>query len=299
MLWRVRVSMVDRPGSLARLAAECGSAGLNILGLQVFPGLETVTDELVLGTPEGWTEADLTRLIEAAGDQLVSAAPCAEAALADQPTRYVQAARTILAQPSAFPEVVAALFDAEADPPGGDAAAALDVLDLVVGDVAVQVRRTAPFTDTERARGAALADLVSDVLARSRAETSLPVVARRTAGDAEPEYVVGEDRVSAVVGETVVGHAVVHSEAGEPGVREVTISVDLAWQRRGIGTRLLTEAARLTPRLGAREMVFTTRADNQVVLPLVLASGLRSRIRMTADRLVVRIPLVGLGVGGG
>ena len=54
MLWRVRTSMPDRPGALAVLAQNCGAAGVNILGLQIFPGVEAVTDELVLRTPEGW-----------------------------------------------------------------------------------------------------------------------------------------------------------------------------------------------------------------------------------------------------
>ena len=58
----------------------------------------------------------LADLMETSGGRSVSAAPCTEAALTDQPTRYVQAARAILAQPASFPEVVAQLFDAEADP---------------------------------------------------------------------------------------------------------------------------------------------------------------------------------------
>jgi ribosomal protein S18 acetylase RimI-like enzyme len=290
MLWRVRVQLGDQPGTLAALAEQCGAAGLNILGMQVFPGVDTVTDELVLRTPDTWSDADLARLVESAGGTAVSAASCTEAALTDQPTRYVQAARTILAQPAAFPEVVATLFDAEADPAPGSAGAQ-DRMDLLVGDVAVQVRRTAPFTDTELARGAALADLVSDVLARSHAESSIPMAGRRLASGAVPVYDVGEDRVTAMVDGTVVGLAVLRSEAGEPGIREVTVSVDLAWQRRGIGTRLLTEVARLATRQGATDIVCTTRADNQAVLPLILASGLRSRIRMTANRLTVRVPV--------
>ena len=39
---------------------------------------------------------------------------------------------------------------------------------MTVGEVQVQVRRTAPFMATEHARGSAIADLVTDVLARSR-----------------------------------------------------------------------------------------------------------------------------------
>src|SRR5689334_7884663 len=136
MLWRVRTTLPDRPGALAVLAATCGEAKVNIIGLQIFPGVEAVTDELVLSTPDDWTEADL----------------------ADQPTRYVQAARAILAQPASFPDVVGRLFDAESDPAAG-ASAHLDVMEMTVGDVQVQVRRSAPFTATEHARGSAMADL--------------------------------------------------------------------------------------------------------------------------------------------
>lgn len=40
MLWRVRVTLEDRPGALAALAVRCGADGVNILGLQVFPSLD-------------------------------------------------------------------------------------------------------------------------------------------------------------------------------------------------------------------------------------------------------------------
>ena len=40
MLWRVRTTLPDRPGALAVLAQRCGAAGVNILGLQIFPGIE-------------------------------------------------------------------------------------------------------------------------------------------------------------------------------------------------------------------------------------------------------------------
>lgn len=271
MLWRVRTTLPDRPGSLAALAAACGDAGVNILGLQIFPGVESVTDELVLRTPDGWGESEIADLVA----HPVSASPCTEAALVDQPTRYVQAARSILGQPAAFPEVVARLFDAEAG------AGEQDVMELLVGDVQVQVSRTTPFTATEHARGAAMAELVSDVLARDRAVP--PSSGRRVGTGAAPEYVVDGDAVSATVDGVSVGLAVVAVDG------EVTLRVDPAWQRRGIGTRLLVDAARLAHTLGVDEIVLTTRADNQAVLPMVMAAGLRGRIRMAGDQLTVRI----------
>jgi len=299
MLWRVRTTLPDRPGALAVLARNCGEAGVNILGLQIFPGVDAVTDELVLRTPTGWGLAEIARLIEASGGVSVSCAECTEHALVDQPTRYVQSARTILAEPARFPEVVARLFDAEADPVEGALAPVQDVMEMIVGDIAVQVRRTAPFTATEHARGAAMAELVSDVLGRSTAtaDALLPAPSRRVGSSAAPDYVVDEDGVAAWVDGTVVGLAMIRSEsAGSPGsagagTRAVSLRVDPAWQRRGIGTRLLNDVARLAAGQGVDEIVLATRADNQAVLPMVLAAGLRGRIRMAADVLTVRIPV--------
>jgi GNAT superfamily N-acetyltransferase len=302
MLWRVRTALPDRPGALAALATACGEADVNILALHVYPGIESVTDELVLQTPEDWKLGDLTALIEGAGCVTVSSLPCTEAALVDQSTRFVQAARAILGQPASFPEVVAGLFDAEADPPPGDETVH-DALEMTVGDVAVQVHRATPFTATEHARATAMAGLVSDVLGRSASAAnqssstqSQPdpgsvVWGRRLGAGVVPDFVVDGDAVAAMVDGTVVGSAVLLLEAAEPGVREVRLHVDPAWQRRGIGTRLLVDVARLASGRSAQEILITTSADNQAVLPMVLSAGLRGRIRMAADVLTVRVPV--------
>jgi GNAT superfamily N-acetyltransferase len=282
MLWRVRTTLPDRPGALALLAEQCGLADINILGLQIFPGVEAVTDELVLRAPDEWGPEQLVALLEASGGTAVKVLRCTEAALTDQPTRYVQAAREIVDRPASFPEVVARLFDAEAEPP----AEGYDSMELTVGDVQVLISRGTAFTGTEHARGSAMAGLVSEVLGR------VPRAHSQPAG-VQPAYVVAGDSVSAVVDGVTVGTATLH-EAAEPGTRSLTLRVEGDWRRRGIGTRLLVDAGRLANELGVDEMVLTTGSDNGAVLPMVLAAGLRGRIRMAGNQLTVRVPVRGL-----
>ncbi len=288
MLWRVRTTLADRPGALAELTTACGAAGVNILALQVFPGVDRVTDELVLRTPDDWELADLADLVERSGGSRVSVLPCTEATLGDQPTRYVLAARSILAQPASFPDVVAHLFDAEADPASSPLEPLLDAMDLEIGDVSVQLRRTVPFTAAEHARGAALAELVTDVLAAAQPR-SAPVPGDGGDGDGAPTLETGEAAVSAYVGGAVVGSA--SWTVDDERAWHLDLVVDPAWRRRGIGSRLLLESVRAARAGGAEELVVRTSADNQAVLPLVLGSGLRGRIRMGADDLTVRIPV--------
>jgi GNAT superfamily N-acetyltransferase len=295
MLWRVRATLPERPGALAALAAECGAAGVNILGVQVFPGIEAVTDELVLSTPDAWDAADIAELVGRAGAESVIAAPCTEAALTDQPTRYVQAARAVLDTPASFPEVVAALFDADVLPVGGSQ----DVMEMTVGAVQVQIRRDAPFTATEHARGSAMADLVNDVLGREQHHPHHPAFAlsdnRRMGAGSSPGYhVEGRSAVASLEG-VRVGVATLRDAGPDlPDVLPVDLEVDPAWQRRGIGTRLLSDAARLANGLGAEAILLTTRSDNQAVMPLVMAAGMRGRIRMAGDTLTVRIAVCDL-----
>ena len=300
MLWRVRTTLPDRPGALAALAQRCGDAEVNILALQIFPAVGAVTDDLVLRTPAGWHADQVVALVAAAGGTGSEATACTEAALDDQPTRYVQAARAILDHPMTFPDVVGRLFDAgpAASPPLGPDETG-DVMEVTVGDVVMQVRRRSPFTATEHARGAALADLVSDVLRRTDREPGgRRLTGRRLGTGIAPDYLVDGPSVSAVVDGVVVGLAsVLPGQSGAGGgdggadERAVTLRVDPAWQRRGIGTRLLVDVSRLAQAMGAHEVVLTTDPANQAVLPMVLAAGLRGRIRMSGDVLTVRVPV--------
>lgn len=287
MLWKMRISLADRPGSLSGVARCCGDAGVNIVGMQVFPGIGSVTDELVVDVPADWALADLRALAGEAGADFVDAHRCRDEVLLDQATRHVEAARTIIDAPSRFPEVVAQLLDAEPEPIDGSTS---DSMDLVVGDVVVQVHRAAPFTATEHARGVSIAALVSDVLRRDASYAARVSPDGPAAPTVAPELVSETHAVNVVVGSVVVGRAVLGADAHE-GSRPVQLEIDPGWRRRGLGTRLLMESARLSAALGDDELTLVTTADNRAVLPLVLGSGLRGRIRLSGQELHVRVPV--------
>ncbi|GAA3544984.1 GNAT family N-acetyltransferase [Nocardioides daeguensis] len=287
MLWRVRAGLPDRPGALAELAAACGRSGVNIQTVQVFPEGGSVTDELVLQVPQDWTPAQLRALVTAAGGEAVSALPVTTAALEDQPTRYVQAVRAIVAQPASFPDVVAHLFDADTAPSDGTE----DVLEMTIGgSTTIQVRRDTPFTSVERARATALTELLAQVL-----DAQAPPVPPQQPGTTDPDFVTTGAVVSALAGGKVTGRAeFTPGEGEEPW--PVDLWVDPAWHRRGVGTRLLADVARAARSAGADEIVLTAPSDSKAVLPMVLAAGMRGRIRMAGDVLTVRIALGDLRV---
>jgi GNAT superfamily N-acetyltransferase len=280
MLWRVRATLPDRPGVLAGLATACGWANGNIVAVHVFREEGTVTDELVIDLPAGAGPATIAEIVADADGTLVSAAQCSPAAAEDQPTRYVRAAQRIIERPMAFPEIAAELFDAGISVEG----IAADVLEMVVGGVAtVQIRRAIPFTSVERARAMALADLVGQVLDARTVPTPRATLA------ATPDYVAEGDTVSALAGGHVAGRATL--TVTEAGPWPVDIWVDAGWQRRGIGTRLLSDIARAARSQGAGEIVLVAPAHSSAVLPMVIAAGMRGRIRVTDANLTVRISL--------
>lgn len=109
-----------------------------------------------------------------------------------------------------------------------------------------------------------------------------------------PTYEVKDLAVTAYVGGVVVGQACLgETELGREGgrLRRVEVGVEPAWRRRGIGRRLLLEAARLAASLGSNEIVLSARGADPAVVPMVLAAGLRTRVKLVGDVLTVSVPL--------
>ncbi len=156
----------------------------------------------------------------------------------------------------------------------------------VGGSATIQIRRDTPFTTTERDRAAALADLVGEVL-----DAQAPPAPHQP-GAGDPDFVTSGAVVSALAGGKVAGRAE-YTAVGD-GPWPVDLWVDPAWHRRGVGTRLLADVARAARSAGAEEIVLTAPSDTKAVLPMVLAAGMRGRIRMAGDTLTVRIAITDL-----
>ena len=265
MFFRVRASLTDRPGALALLATRCGDAGLNILGLQIFPDLGQVTDELVISTPEDWTARAVAELVGGAGGDEVSVEPCTTHDLIDQPTRWLGAAQDVVDDPSALPHLLERLLGPHPE----------------------------KWSATEHSRAGALTSLAEGVAARSGREAvpgSVPITPRSSG----VEYAETPSGLQARIGGHVVGVAGFAPTAAQ----ELTIEVAPAWRRLGIGTQLLTRGCAVAAARGMTEVVLLAPAEDEGFVSMVCGAGLRARIKVTQGVLQARIALPGGPVTG-
>ncbi len=254
MFFRVRASLTERPGALALLATQCGEAGLNILGLQIFPGLGRVTDELVISAPQDWTAGAVAELVSGAGGDEVSVEPCTTHDLIDQPTRWLTAAHDVVGDPSLLPTLLERLLGAHPE----------------------------KWSATEHSRAAALVALAEDV---ERVEGR--------PAPTGPAQVAYDDTSSGVVA-TIGGHVVGAAAFTLTDARELTIEVAPAWRRLGIGTQLLTRAASQAASSGVDEIVLLAPAGDEGFVSMVCSAGLRARIKVSEGLLTARIVVTGV-----
>ncbi len=183
----------------------------------------------------------------------------------------------------AFAEVAAELVGADPLGPGYDEPAAAPS-PYVSGLPTV---RLATFDDTA-------------ALVRMHARCSADSVYRRYAAPlariddrfARRLLLAGNGALVASVGDEVVGVASIST--CENAIAEVSLLVEDGWQRRGLGTQLLSGAARLARGHGASEVVLRSRTHNPALMSLAFASGLRARIRLDGDSVVVTVGVDGL-----
>jgi GNAT superfamily N-acetyltransferase len=176
VLWRMRATVKDEPGSLAALCAALAGRRVDILSLQTHPLAEGTVDEFLLRAPGLLMASELTRVVSEAGgaDTWIERADAHD--LVDAPTRALGlAARTAL-DAAELPLVLRQLLgrctirQLPGTPVGGGrgpvGVPVEGVLEETVmrlrapeGGVITVERPYLPFTPTEFARARALVEL--------------------------------------------------------------------------------------------------------------------------------------------
>jgi GNAT superfamily N-acetyltransferase len=252
MFFRIRTRLPDTPGALAALARCLGDAGVNILALQIYPDLGSVTDDLVVQVPDAMSPTTLIGLIESVGCVEVTVSVCSEQELQDQPTQWLAAVRRLLDDPTRVREELTALLGPRVS-----------------------------LSPTEEVRAAALTDIAAAIVA-----PAAPAPTR----DAVILYDETTTGVRARVGTGVIGSAE-FTQLFPARPAEGTLEVAPAWRRMGIGGQLLRRLCALAAAAGADELVLVAPADQGGAAALLAATGLRGRIRLTPNGLRVHLTL--------
>jgi GNAT superfamily N-acetyltransferase len=325
MLWRVRTTLVDRPGILAEIALACGRSDVNIVGMQLFPTSPRVTDEFIVRAPDGWVDVQLAELFEEAGGSQVSATRVSDSSLIDAPTRYLQGVHQVLEEGRDAEEVLRELLETE--PPDVADYRGHDLLDLTRRNGSVlRISRAIPFTAVERARAQALLSLVTDAgsdtpLISPSPRQQVPMVREATLADIEAvsalhercsvetlyhryqvplrmpmttrmarRLVAPESGVALVVqvGLDVVGHGMLERVES---VWTFQLLIEDAWQGQGLGTMLVKQAAGRAKSQGAARLTFITAGSNDKLLRAVGNAGFVARVERHDGNVHITVPL--------
>jgi hypothetical protein len=110
ILWRIRTTVHDTPGSLAALCGSLSRLKVNILAIDLSPLGETVADELVLAAPADLAAPDLVTAVNSGHGTEVWISRADTRDLTDLPTRVLDLAADVAVDPSALPEALHELY---------------------------------------------------------------------------------------------------------------------------------------------------------------------------------------------
>ncbi|MEU4607273.1 GNAT family N-acetyltransferase [Kribbella sp. NPDC023972] len=302
MLWKIRTELADRPGALAELAARCGADDINILSLEVFTAETGAIDELVVSTGVGWTAADLTALVAAAGCVRTTVRPCQADVLSDAPTRYLRAVLRLIDDPVSVDEELGNLQGFDEYTPAEWARA--DVLVEIAGRLAERLHGTVvegprPGSGVPELRKATVEDAEAVVAMHERCSyesrtrryhVPMPKLTTRTARHlAAP---AGGISIVASVGDAVIGMATAApwEEFGSTTM-EVAVLVEDGWQGQGLGSRLLRRLIGEARGLGADRAVCVVQPENIAMLRTIEGLRMRTRVVQDGDNLTVTVAL--------
>ncbi|MER5653363.1 GNAT family N-acetyltransferase [Streptomyces sp. NPDC002131] len=176
VLWRMRTTVEDAPGSLARLCAALAHRQVDILSLQTHPLADGTVDELLLRAPAELAASEITRDVARAGGSATWIERADAHDLVDAPTRVLGLATRTALDASELPLALRQLLGrctirslpaksplsgraAERAPVEGALEGTVMRLRAPEGGVITVERPYLPFTPTEFARARALVEL--------------------------------------------------------------------------------------------------------------------------------------------
>ncbi|MEW2395548.1 GNAT family N-acetyltransferase [Streptomyces sp. NPDC046862] len=176
VLWRMRTTVKDEPGSLAALCTALAGHRVDILSLQTHPLAEGTVDEFLLRAPEELPAAEITRAVAQAGGAGTWIERADAHDLVDAPTRVLGLATRTALDAAELPLALRQLLgrctirSLPATAPGSGRAQEGVPVEGVLEDTVMRLRAPEggvitverpylPFTPTEFARARALVEL--------------------------------------------------------------------------------------------------------------------------------------------
>jgi GNAT superfamily N-acetyltransferase len=323
--WRMRFELSDSPGALARVTVRLAAADCNVLALQVIPVPGGVLDEIVVRAGEGVLPADLVEAVRSEGGKSVGITGADLRDLVDEPTAALRAAKMALADPDRTAEALRQVLAADAVTSGAAGEGQVQLGDLVAR------RGWARFTQVEVARAQALLDLVDTPAPTMRgmlSDDGVALVLRPGTG-ADEEAVAdlharcsmrtmfnryhsgmrtvprrwlhrllnpprGTTVLAQCADQVVALGQLIHT--GTPDCAEISLLVEDAWQRRGVGAALLGALAADARAAGYSELVAWCLPSESALVRTAERAGLDVTTRREDGLLRVSIAPRGRGL---
>lgn len=314
----MRIELSDSPGALARVTVRLAAADCNVLALHVIPVPGGVLDEIVVRAGEGVLPADLVEAVRSEGGKCVGITGADMKELLDEPTAVLRAAKLALSDPDRTAEALRQVLAADSVTYGeaGDG-------QVQLGDMVAR-RGWARFTQVELTRAHALLDLLAAPTPAVRGMLSDDGVALvlRPGTNADEDAVAdlhtrcsmrtmfnryhsgmrtvprrwlhrllnpprGTTILVQCADQTVALGQLIHT--GTPDCAEISLLVEDAWQRRGVGAALLGALASDARAAGYTELVAWCLPSESALVRTAARAGLEATTRREDGLLRVSI----------